>query len=354
MIIFSPGPANISERVRGSLSRPDICHRDTEFSSLLTNVREILHEIFNLNNGYESIILCGSGTLAIESVVSSFGEFKKKILIVSNGIYGERAAELARFYKIDIEEMKLKWGITPNLDLIEDFLKKDNFAAIYIVHHETTTGLLNPLKEICLLAKKHNKMVLVDAISSIAGEFLDIAGWGIDVVIGSANKCIRGIPGVSFVSASKHFIEEIKRCENRSFYANFLLHLEFERRKQTPFTPPVQAFYAFEEALKELRDEGIENRIYHYREISKYLRTGLFNLGLEFYLASEFMSNTMTLVKIPRGLNYSFLHDSLKQKGFVIYASPERLSQTTFRLGTTGLISKDDINEFINTLKTLL
>ncbi|MFH1593992.1 MAG: alanine--glyoxylate aminotransferase family protein [Candidatus Omnitrophota bacterium] len=354
MVIFSPGPANISERVRRALLKPDISHRDTEFSDLLNGARANLMDILGVRDGYESVFLGGSGTAAIESVIAAFGGYDKEILVVSNGIYGERAADIARVCNIKIEEMKCKWGSLPDLGHIRSKLRQARFGAVYIVHHETTTGLVNPLKEISLVAKKYKRLVLTDAISSIASENIDIKGWGIDVVIGSVNKCIRAVPGISFAVASKRFLKTIEDCTSHSFYTNLSRHLDTERGGQTPFTPPVQAFYAFDEALKELKSEGVHNRIKKYRDTTGYLRRGLKKLGMRFFLPGRLMSNTMTAVYMPKGKSYPWLHDEFKKRGFVIYASPGELKDTTFRLGTVGVISKKDINMFLAIFKKLL
>lgn len=354
MIIFSPGPANISRRVRKALTNPDICHRDTEFTDILTNIRKTILNILKISNGYESIVFGGSGTSAIDSVISSFGGYDKRLLIISNGIYGERAADIAYLYDINIEVIRLNWGELPDLNIVESKLKKDEFGGVYIVHHETTTGVMNPLQEISFIAKKYGRLVLTDAISSIAGEMLDMAGWNIDAAIGSANKCIRGTPGISFVVVSQRFLKTVERCRSRSFCTDLILHYKLESKGQTPFTPPVQSFYAFEEALRELKEEGVEERINSYKDITGFLRQGLKDLGLSFYLPDKLMSNTMTVVNIPEGRNYYLLHNEFKKRGFVIYASQGKLSETTFRLGTVGIISKKDIEKFITIFKELL
>jgi 2-aminoethylphosphonate-pyruvate transaminase len=354
MIIFSPGPGNISERVRKALLKPDICHRDKEFSDILRSSENLLLDILKLKRGYRSIFLCGSGTAAIDSVISSFGGHEKKLFIISNGIYGERAAAIARTYNIKIEEMKLRWGSIPDLNIIENRLKNNNIGAIYIVHHETTTGLINPLGELCAMAKRRKKLVLVDAVGSIAGEVLDIRRWGIDAAIGSANKCIRGVPGISFVIASERLLKTIKKCQSRSFYTNLLSHVKSEENGQTPFTPPVHVFYAFLEALHELKEEGVNRRIQRYQKITGLLRDGLKRLDIRFLLPEGLMSNTMTVVYIPHKHSYTELHDKFKKRGFVIYASQGALSYTTFRLGTVGIISKEDIEQFLKIFKSLL
>ena len=354
MIIFSPGPANISEKVRKALTKPDICHRDAEFEGLLDSTRRMLLEALNISGGREPIIFGGSGTTAIEAVISSFGGYGKNILVISNGIYGERAAAIARMYDIKIEEIRMKWGQLPNLASVRNKLQSDKFGAVYIVHHETTTGLLNPLRDIAAIGRRYGKLVLTDAVSSIAGENLDITGWGVDAAIGSANKCIRAVAGISFVIASPNFIKTVKKCHSRSYCADLLLHQRMEsERQQTPFTPPVQAFYAFKEALKGLKREGVDNRIKKYKETACLLREGLKKIGVKLFLPEDLMSNTMTVVYTPQGKAYSTLHSELKKRGFVIYASQGILSKNTFRLGTVGIITKKDIERFLAIFKDL-
>lgn len=353
-VIFSPGPANISERVRRALTLPDICHRDSEFSQILLNTREMILKVCATGSTYQSVIFGGSGTLSIEAVISAFSGCPKKILIISNGVYGERAAAIAGLHGVAVKELKSPWGKLPDLNLVEDELKNEAFIAVYLVHHETTTGLLNPLKAVCAIAKKYKKLVLADTVSSLAGEALDIGGWGVDAAVCSANKCIRGVPGVSFAVLSRRFLQTVEKLKKDSLYADLLLHLESENRGQTPFTPAVQVFYAFREALKELLEEGVDNRISDYRQTSDMLRQGLKKLGLKFYIPEVTMSNTMTVVYTPRQAGYVKLHDEFKKKGFVIYASQGKLKDSTFRLGTVGLISHSDINRFLEVFKVLL
>lgn len=354
MIIFSPGPANISERVRKALVLPDICHRDSEFSNMLAESRTSILKVCRAQKGYRTVVLGGSGTLAIESIIAALGGYRKKILVISNGVYGERAAYIARHYKIPIHEVRLPWGVLPDLARIESLIKDKTFGALFIVHHETTTGLLNPLPEISHIAKRYRKLVLVDGVSSIGGEKLDVKSWGIDAIAGSANKCIRGVPGIGFTVLSEDFIRLIQQCKTRSFYADLLSHLRAEDLKQPLFTPPVQVFYAFREALRELLEEGINERIGNYIEISSFLRDGLKKLGIEFYLPEIDMSNTMTVSYMPKYFNYAKLYSPCKRKGYVIYASQGKLAKTTFRLGTVGLITKNDIAGFLRVLSGIL
>lgn len=354
MIIFSPGPANISERVRRSLLLPDISHRGAEFTGLLAEARSLVLKVCLAGKNHKSVIFGGSGTLAIESLISGLGGWDKKILVVSNGVYGERAAQIARLYGVGVEEIRLKWGDLPDLKEVDERLKQRNIGALYIVHHETTTGLLNPLREVTRLAKEKDKLVFVDGVSSIAGEELKVDSWGIDAITGSANKCIRGVAGISFVIASDKYINLITSCKPKGYYANFLRHLSAQENGEPLFTPPVQVFYAFREALRELLDEGLQKRLNKYKAIVKLLRDGLRQMKLNFYLHESNMSNTMTAAYLPLGRNYNSLYKDCKNKGYVIYAGQGKLAKTIFRLGTVGKISQQDIRNFLKDLKAIL
>ena len=354
MIIFSPGPANISERVRKALTLPDICHRDEEFNELLKDVKTLLAKALKIDGSpFEIVLFSGSGTLAIESLLTCLSGWEKTLLIISNGVYGERATVIAETYGVRVKEIKLDWGELPDLAVVEKEIKEPEIGGIHLVHHETTTGLLNPLEEVSLLAKRYNRLVLTDTISSIAGEHIDF-GWGLDAVLGTANKCFRGVPGVAFAILSKDFLSIARKRERRTYYSDLITHLEREMKEETPFTPPVHALFAFREALRETLEEGVENRISHYRDISGLLRQGLKDIGLRFFLPERLYSNTMTSVYLPPGVTYQKLHDRIKEKGFVIYNFQGHLQGKVFMLGVVGLINKQDIVNFLAVLREVL
>lgn len=354
MIIFSPGPANISERVRKALTLPDICHRDEEFSQLLKEVKGLIAKALGIDNdSFETVLFSGSGTLAIESLITCLAGWGKTLFVISNGVYGERAADIARTYRVKVEELKLGWGEPIELAKVEAEIKKPEIGGVYLIHHETTTGLLNPLMEIALLAKKYSRLVLADAISSLGGEHIDF-GWGLDGVLGTANKCFRGVPGVSFAILSKDFLSAARKRERRAYYADLITHLDRETKNETPFTPPVQSLFAFREALRETLDEGVGNRISHYRNVSRLLRTGLKELGLKPFLPEGLYSNTMTSVYLPTGISYQELHDAIKEKGFIIYNSQGHLQGKVFMLGVVGVINEQDIKNFLAVLSEVL
>ncbi len=354
MIILSPGPANISERVRRALTNPDIGHREPEFTTVLQETRSLLLEICGVPQGYSCAVLGGSGTTGIEASITSLCDVTSGVLILSNGVYGERAAQVAQVFGIPHTLVTLDWNCPIPLDQAEELISSTPYDVVYFIHHETTTGVLNPLRQVAEIAKGHGKWVLVDAVSSIAGEDLDLAGWGVDLVVGSANKCIRGVPGAAFVILSDKLREVLSNRRQVAFATDLINTLNREESGETPFTPPVQTMYALREACRELQEEGVANRISHYREIAKTLRDGLSDLGLDFLTPREYLSNTMTTVMMPERTTYTGLHSDLRESGYVIYKSQGHLSETTFRLGTIGVLTQDDIRGFLEALKKVL
>ena len=354
MIIFSPGPANISERVRSALTNPDIGHRESEFTTLLQETRSLLLQVCGVTQGYACAVLGGSGTTGIEAAITSLCDVSTGALILSNGVYGERAAQIAQVFGIPHTLEKFDWTSPIPLERAEELIASTAHDAVYLIHHETTTGVLNALPEIAQIAKRHGKWVMVDAVSSIGGEELDLPGWGVDLIIGSANKCIRGVPGVGFVVGSNPFLETISKRRPVAFSTDLVNTLQREEVGETPFTPPVQTMYALHEACEELLEEGVANRIVHYQEIAETLRDGLSALELSFLVPRHQMSNTMTSVVLPDGVSYADLHQPLKEQGYVIYKSQGVLSETTFRLGTIGVITKDDVRGSLQALGQVL
>ena len=354
MLILSPGPANISERVRLALTNPDIGHREPEFSALLQETRSLLLQICGVPQGYACAVLSGSGTTGIEASITTLADVSNGVLILANGVYGERAAQIAQVFQIPYTIEKFDWTAPIALDRAEQLISSTSHGAVYLIHHETTTGVLNSLQGVAETAKRHGKWVMVDAVSSVAGEELDLARWGVDLAIGSANKCIRGVPGIGFVVVSDEFREAISQRRPVAFSTDLVDTLDREETGETPFTPPVQTMYALREALCELLEEGVSARIAHYRDIAKTLRDGLAAMELSLLVPREHLSNTMTTVKLPVGISYADLHQPLKDHEYLIYKSQGHLSETTFRLGTVGIISREDVHGFLDALGRLV
>ena len=355
-ILLNPGPVCTSEGVKNALMKGDLCHRESEFSTILKNTRKKILQAFAPDGGYTTAIITGSGTASLEAGICSSVSEGKKILIVNNGVYGERISRIASAYNFNIVELKYDWCERPDIKQIEDTVSKDSdIEVVAMVHHETTTGLINPIHEVGAITKKYGRTFFLDSVSGLGGEEIDLADDNVDICICTANKCIQGLPGLSFVLLKQNEVDRMRNIPPRSLYLNVISQLdEQEQKGECPFTPSVHTFYAFEEALDELLKEGVLGRISRYKKVSSYLREEFRKLGLEFLLPQEFLSNTITALYLPKNMTYDHLHDSLKERGFIIYAGQGELNKTIFRIANMGELTMDDLEALIENLHEVL
>jgi 2-aminoethylphosphonate-pyruvate transaminase len=352
-VLLNPGPVNVTPRVRKALLRPDICHREPEFNALLASVRRKLLKIFKIENTHTAAFFSGSGTTALEAMLSSIVREKKEVLVLSNGVYGERMKNILEIYGSRVLVLRESIGSFPSPAAIEKAMKSPSIHAVAMVHHETSSGMLNPLRTVGQLAKKYKKTFLVDAISSLGAEAIDFQKDGIDFLAGTSGKCLHGFPGVSFVMVSKKKLSSVSK-EPSSLTLDLAATLESDRAGETRFTPVVQIFYAFDEALSELQKEGLSNRIESYRQKSERLMRGFRELGLVFLVGSDYRSHVLTALWTPSNISYEKLHDALKKKGFVIYAGQSGLKGKIFRIANLGDVSFHDIERLLRELKKIL
>ena len=349
-VLMNPGPVNVTPRVRRSLLGPDICHREPEFSRLLSDIRKRLLKIFGISKTHTVALFTGSGTAALEAMLSSFADKDKKVLVLSNGVYGERMRTALEMHGSPVATLSSEIGDFPSLEKIESLLRSDRrVRAIALVHHETSSGMLNPLAAVTKLAKKYGKTLLVDAVSSIGAEKIDLKN--IDFCAGSAGKCLHGYPGVSFVLVSKKKVAKLAGKKPRTLYLDLSNALKHQEKNDTPFTPAVQLFYAFDEALKELETEGLSKRIRSYAKKSAILEKGFQGLDLKFLVEKDSRSHVLTSVWVPSGKNYTKIHAVLKKQGFIIYAGQSSLAGRIFRVSNLGDMPEKDIRRFLLVLE---
>ena len=353
-ILLNPGPVNVSPRVQQALLRGDLCHREEEFSALLVAVRAKLLQAF-APRGYTPVVLSGSGTLAVEAMVSSALPEGRKLLVINNGVYGERILHMAEAHRIPAVELRYGWTERPDLAQIEDTLRNDlAIAAVALVHHETTTGLLNPVTEVGALTRRAGRLFLLDAVSALGGEDLDLARDGVDLCACTANKCVQGLPGVAFVLVRTEAMAAMQQVPRRSLYLHLPLHWEAQERRSIPFTPSVQAWYALDAALDELLEETVAGPVRRYRAASQLLREGFARLRLKALLPSLYQANSLTALLLPNGITYYRLHDDLKARGFVIYEGQGKLQSDIFRVANMGHLTLNDFRQFLQALEEVL
>ena len=356
-LLFTPGPLTTSKTVKENMLR-DLGSRDYKFIQVVSEVRNYLLELGEVSKdlGYEAVIMQGSGTFGIESVISSALPKNGHLLLIINGAYGDRMAKMAGIHQIKTSKIIYKENQVPLAEDVENALKKDDsITHVAIVHCETTTGILNPLEEIAGVIKKYNKAFIVDAMSSFGAVPLNIKQTQIDYLISSSNKCIEGVPGFSFIICSK---SELLKCENNARTLSLDLFEQWkalENNGQFRFTPPVQVILAFHKALLELKAEGgVEKRGNRYKKNNETLLRGMQEMGFKLYLEQSNAGYIITSFEYPEHPAFDFndFYKSLNEKGFVIY--PGKLSHADcFRIGNIGQIYPEDIMALLTEIQEI-
>lgn len=356
LLLFCPGPVNLTARVRNALAGAELCHREPEFEELLQATRAKLAHALGLGERYTAVIVGGSGTAALEAAVMAGVEPGKKLFVLNNGVYGSRIAQIAKSKQIPLVELRSPLTDPPDLDRVSTALKREGkIGTVAMVHHETSTGQLNPLEEVGKLAKKFHKRFLVDGISSLGGEKADLDKAHVGICVGSAGKCLHGPPGLSFVLLSREEAALVSKRRVPSLYLDLGLALKSQEGGEPPFTPPVHLVAGFHAALDELLREGLKKRIDTYRQRAEILRAGFQKLKLEFLLGEKQLSSVLTALRLPAGLAYEALHQTLKKAGYVVYAGQNELKNKIFRVAHMGgTLHPPDLRGFLRALEPVL
>ena len=349
-ILLNPGPATTTDTVKLAQVVPDICPREKEFAGLMKGLRNDLLKLAHANpNEYTSVLFCGSGTINIDICLNSLLPEGKQILVVNNGAYSTRAVEVCDAYHLPHIDLKSSVFECPDLAKVEQTLKENpDIAIVYTTHHETGTGLLNPIREIGALAHKYGAIFVTDTTSSLGMIPVDVEKDNIDFCFASAQKGIMAMAGLSFVIGREQIIRASKNYPTRSYYCNLFLQYDyFEKTGEMHFTPPVQTIYATIQALKEFFDEGEDAKFARHHRVYEAIHEGIDKLGLQTVIDRNIESGLVVSVQYPDDPNWSFekVHDYCYEKGFTIY--PGKISTSnTFRLCALGAIDEQDIKDF--------
>jgi 2-aminoethylphosphonate-pyruvate transaminase len=356
-ILFTPGPLTTSESVKAAMQR-DLGSRSPEFIDLVARIRRELLAIAGVSqeSGYEAVLVQGSGTFAIEAVLSSVIPPDGRLLVLANGAYGERMVQIAQRLKITADIHRWPEDESPEPDTVRRLLAESRPTHVAIVHLETTTGILNPIDEIARIVREHRCHFIVDAMSSFGGVAIDLATLRADYLVSSANKCLEGVPGFSYVLARREALESTLGYA-RSVSLDLLAQWHgLERDGQFRFTPPTHALLAFAQALQELQAEGgVAARAQRYRANRKVLLAGMRRLGFREYLAPQRQSDIITSFRYPEDPAFDFdkFYRRLAARGMVIY--PGKVSQgACFRIGTIGRISPDQLQALVAEMRNVL
>ncbi len=350
MILLNPGPVTLTPRVRNALLREDLCHREPEFAALTLDLRRRLEEVYSdSTRTHAAVILTGSGTAATEAMLSTFASRTRATIVAANGVYGERMALMLERQGKPFVAVRAGWTEAVDEKKVAEALDENPAAAcLAVVHHETTTGRLNRLDGLASLCRQRGVDLLIDAVSSFGGEELRFDDWRPLAVAATANKCLHGVPGLSFVLAGRDRLGQ-REGHATTMYLDLERYVSDQESGWSPFTQAVPLFYALREALEEFDEAGgWRPRRERYRLLSKTVRGALGRLGVEALLPEADTSAILSAFRIPTGDSYERIHDALKDKGFVIYAGQGDLRKTIFRIANMGAIGDDDLERLVD------
>lgn len=354
-LLFTPGPVNVADNVRLAISQKDICHREVDFDLLLQSIEDKLLKVFDVHaKEYRAVVITGSGTATNESMLSSVvGD--KNILIITNGEFGERLVEISTIHNQNTYRLDFPWGEELDLNKIELYLKRNKIDVVAMVHHETSSGMLNPIDKIGKLVHEHNAIFVVDAVSSAGAEQIDMKKGHIDFFSSSSSKAIGSYAGLSFVLGKTSAFEKLKVLPAKTMYLNLYKFYHFLTNvSQTPNTPAVHLFYALEQTLANMLYDGVEQHYALLKSRAKYLRKGLQDLGLKFLIGENNMCSVLTTIHLPKHINAGLLRQRLREKSIIIYEGKGCFANKVFQVGNIGELSEADIQFFLLSLSDVL
>lgn len=355
-LLLTPGPLSTSKSVRNALLR-DWCTWDADYNEeIVQNIRHRLATLASMKSeDYTAVLMQGSGSFSVEATLGSVVPQNGKLLIITNGAYGDRIVKMAKVLKLNHIVYSCGETEAPKAETLSKLLDENSdITHVALVHCETTTGMLNPLTELACIIKEHGKIFILDAMSSFGGIPLDMADYGIDFLISSSNKCIQGVPGFGFVLAKK---DELSKCEGNA--RSLCLDLygqwkEMDKSGKWRYTSPTHIVRAFYQALDELEAEGgVKARYSRYCKNQRLLVEGMDALGFRALLPRNLQSPIITSFLYPSaGFDFGVFYRAVKKRGFVLY--PGKISNAdTFRIGNIGEVYPQDIGKLLEVIKSV-
>ncbi len=367
-LLMIPGPVPVLPRIREAMTKPMIFHRGDEFGAMYEEIVETLKDIYQTKN--DLFVLSGSGTCAMEAAIGNLAGNETKMVCIANGKFGERFGEIAVRYKTDavtLVNVNFEWGHSIELEAVKEALENSSSSSsdpkskiVTMVHNETSTGILNPAKEVGKLARKHDAVFVLDCITSIGGDKVPVDELGADIAIVGSQKCLGAPPGLSALSVSEHAWEMIRENERRPYYMDLIAYKKSLEKKQTPYTPALPLFFALHEALAVIQEEGMENRIERHRGMAKTVRDAVTGMGLRLFPklneVSDY-SNTVTAIEIPvanGSITDEQLRGGMRKRGVMVAGGQEKLKGEIFRIATMGNITEREVMRTLDALEEVL
>lgn len=349
--LLIPGPSQVPPRVNAAMTRPIIGHRSGDFSKFHEQLAQKLKKIYQTEN--DVVILTGSGTSAMEASVSSIVNPNDPVLCIVTGKFGERFVELANIYNADVTVVETEWGETYDISLIEDLMKTKQYKLVCATHNETSTGVTNDIAALGKLCQSYNALLLVDAVSSMAGMDIKTDEWHVDLMVSGSQKAFMLPPGLGFVSISKKAQEIIDTNRSTNYYLSLKKAKKALSKWSTPYTPNVSLFYALDEACNMILEEGLETVFYRHALLAEACQKAVLALGLKLLPKEELASKTVTA--FTGDVDTEKVRSLMKKKyGFSVAGGQDRLQGKIIRIGHMGYMDQSDLIGVISALELSL
>ncbi len=356
LMLMIPGPTPVPEAALLALAKHPIGHRTSEFSNILAEVSENLKWLHQTQS--DVLTLNVSGTGAVEAGIINFLSPGDRILVGSNGKFGERWVEVGQAYGLNVEEVKVEWGKPLDPAVFAEKLQADTqkqIKAVIITHSETSTGVLNDLETINRHVKEHGEaLIIVDAVTSLGAFNLPVDAWGLDIVASGSQKGYMIPPGLGFVSVSPKAWEAYKTAKLPKYYLDLGKYRKATAKNTTPFTPPVNLIVALHTTLRMMKEEGLESIFARHERLKNATRAAIQGLNLPLFAADSSASPAITAVA-PQGIESDKIRSVMKKRFDIALAGgQDHLSNKIFRIGHLGFVSDRDILSCIASLEVTL
>ncbi len=344
-LLMIPGPTIVPKRVLDAMAQPIVNHRGPAFGEILEETTAMMSEVFQTNN--PSYLLTGSGTAAMETAVGNTIQKGDKVINVVGGKFGQRFQQITEKFGGESIEITVPWGQAVDPEVVKSVLEEhDDVKALTMIHNESSTAVVQPIKEIGKIMNDYDSLFIVDTVSSLAGDTVEVDNYGIDVCLSGSQKCIAAPPGMSAITFGDDAWNVINKNDTPNYYLDMKSHLKYIKKDpaQTPYTPSVSLTFAMNEALSMVLEEGLKNRVKRHHIGAEATRNAAEALGLELFAREGDRSNTLTGIKMPEGITDQQLRGTMRNKYNVdIGGGQDHLKGNVFRIAHMGIIGLPEL-----------
>ncbi|MHA1378161.1 MAG: pyridoxal-phosphate-dependent aminotransferase family protein [Candidatus Helarchaeota archaeon] len=349
-VLMIPGPVYMHPRIYEAMTRPLIGHRTPEFGKFFEETLKMFKDLLHTKN--EVFFFTGSSTSAMDSAIANTVSRGEKVLNIVQGKFSERWLEITKAYGGEPIILDIDWGKAVRGENIAEVLEKHkDIKFVTIVHNETSTGILNPAEEIGKVVREYDRILIVDAVTSVGGDYVFPDKWNFDILVTGSQKCIGIPPGLGMIMVGQRAWDVI---ESRDFIPSYYVNLLKYRENHIPFTPSIPHIYALNETLKLINEEGFENRVKRHRHMARATRSGIKAMGLPLFADEKFASNTVTAVKYPNEINDIEFRKILQEKGVLVAGGQGKVKGKIFRIAHMNVVTEREILETLSLIELTL